>query len=211
MGDQKFPRKTYSSPRHPWEKNRIDNEREILEKFGLKNKKELWKSEAILASFRAQARDLQAKLRTENPYARHQFDLLIGRLNRLSILGEKANLDDVLSLNLENVLDRRLQTIVHKKGLSRTVGQARQLITHGHVLLNGRRVTIPGVLVERSQEESVQYNPDSPVNDEMHPIRRSLASGKEETPPAEEAAAKKEEEEIAIEEKSGDEKKEVKE
>ena len=73
MGDQKFQRKSYSTPRHPWEKDRIDYEREIVIKYGLKNKRELWKAEAILSSFRAQARTLQAKIRYNDPVAQKQL------------------------------------------------------------------------------------------------------------------------------------------
>ncbi len=197
MGDQKFPRKTYSTPRHPWEKNRIDTERKILEEFGLVNKRELWKSQSLLQNFRAQAMDLQARLRTENPSAKKQFDLLIRKLSRYNILGEGASLDDILSLNLENVLSRRLQTVVYKKGLSGTVKQARQLITHGHILLNGRRVTIPGMLVERQYEDTIRFNPDSPVSDEDHPLRRAFEKPAE---AQEEAKEEKNEQAAPVEE-----------
>ncbi|MCL5438056.1 MAG: 30S ribosomal protein S4 [Candidatus Thermoplasmatota archaeon] len=183
MGDQKFPRKTYSTPRHPWEKNRIDSEKIILEKYGLKNKRELWKSQSILENYRTQARDLQAKLRTENPSAEKQFSLLINKLNRYSILSGGANLDDVLSLNIENVLERRLQTVVYNRKLSGTVKQARQLITHGHIILNGRRVTIPGLIVERALEDTIAFNPDSAVSDPDHPIRRVIDNSEEEERP----------------------------
>ena len=63
MGDPKFPHKKYSTPRHPWEKDRIDAEKQILIKYGLKNKRELWKGMELLKSFRSQARDLQARMR----------------------------------------------------------------------------------------------------------------------------------------------------
>ena len=186
MGDPKFRRKTYSAPRHPWDKTRIDAENELVVKYGLKNKRELWKSQATLASFRTQARNLQAKMRISDPNARVVFQKLINRLNRYKILGNEATLDDVLSLPIESVLDRRLQTIVHKRSLARTVKQARQLITHGHITLNGRRVNIPGVLVEGSNEESVQYFGRSPIADPDHPLRKSFEenSGREESPVA---------------------------
>ena len=75
MGDPKFPKKTYSTPRHPWEKTRIDNERVIMNTYGLKNKKELWKSQATLDSIRSQARNLQAKIRINDPVAVKQLNL----------------------------------------------------------------------------------------------------------------------------------------
>ncbi len=181
MGDQKFPRKKYSTPRHPWEKDRIDQEREVVVSYGLKNKHELWKSQSMLESFRAQARTLQAKLRYQDPGANRQFRNMIGRLNRYNILGTEATLDDVLSLRIENILDRRLQTLVFRKNLARTQKQARQLITHGHISIDGRRVNLPGLLVEGGVEETIIYHENSPLTDELHPLRQIVEQmGKEE-------------------------------
>lgn len=180
MGDQKFPRKKYSTPRHPWEKDRIDQEREMVVLYGLKNKHELWKSQAILESFRAQARNLQAKMRFQDEKAGSQFRNMIGRLNRYNILGMEATLDDVLSLRIENILERRLQTLVYKKNLARTQKQARQLITHGHISLEGRRVNLPGLLVEGGVEETIAYEENSPLTDELHPLRQ-IAKPEEES------------------------------
>ncbi|HLH85446.1 MAG TPA: 30S ribosomal protein S4 [Thermoplasmataceae archaeon] len=181
MGDPKFPHKTYSTPRHPWEKERIESERQLLIKYGLKNKRELWKALAVLGSFRSQARELQARMRSQDPQAARQFQNLIARLNRLNILGPGASLDDVLSLTIDDVLSRRFQTVVYRRNLARTMKQARQMITHGHITMGGRRVTIPGVLVEGSLEDTIAYSEASPVASELHPIRQSLASQKEET------------------------------
>jgi small subunit ribosomal protein S4 len=174
MGDPKFPHKTYSTPRHPWEKERIDAEMLIVKKYGLKNKKELWKGQAVLNSFRSQARELQAKLRNNDASAQKQYDALIAKLNRYRILGSNATLDDVLSLDIETILSRRLQTIVYRRNLSRTLKQARQLITHGHVSLNGRRVTIPSIMVESSLEDSVEYVESSAFRDDLHPTRQAI-------------------------------------
>ncbi len=175
MGDQKFQRKSYSTPRHPWEKDRIDYEREIVIKYGLKNKRELWKAEAILASFRAQARTLQAKIRYNDPVAQKQFGLLSRKLDRLDLMGENASLDDILSMNIENILDRRLQTIVYQKNMATTMKQARQLITHGHIKVGDRVVTVPGLSVEKEDEEKIYYNENSPFSDEDHPMRQIIA------------------------------------
>lgn len=176
MGDPKFPHKTYSTPRHPWEKERIDSEMLIVQKYGLKNKKELWKGQAVLNSFRSQARELQAKLRNNDSSAQKQYDALMAKLNRYHILGTNATLDDVLSLNIETILSRRLQTIVYRRNLSRTLKQARQLITHGHVTLNGRRVTIPSIMVEANLEDSIEYVESSPFKDDLHPTRQVILS-----------------------------------
>lgn len=177
MGDPKFPKKKYSTPRHPWEKERIDSEKEIVVKYGLKNKRELWKNQAMLDSFRSQARKLQAKLRTEDSFSQKQFQELIKRLSRYSILGQNASLDDVLSLSIDDILQRRLQTIVFRKNLARTPKQARQIITHGHIEFDGRRVNVPGIIVEGSKEETIRYSERSVLNDDMHPIRQVILNG----------------------------------
>ncbi len=197
MGDPKFPKKTYSTPRHPWEKERIEAEKEIVNKFGLKNKRELWKGMELLKSFRSQARDLQARMRVSDSNAEKQFQALIHRLVRYNILSHAATLDDVLSLSIDDILSRRLQTIVFKKNLARTPKQARQMITHGHVTLNGRRVTVPGMLVEGELEDSILYHEKSPFTDDLHPMRQVIISGpigqeegeQEEKEPAEGQAA----------------------
>jgi small subunit ribosomal protein S4 len=177
MGDPKFQRKKYSTPRHPWEKTRIDEERKLLNDYGLKNKRELWKSQSLLDSFRTQARSLQAKMRTNDENSRVQFQNMINRLNRYGILGANATLDDILSLTVDSILARRLETVVFRKHLAGTPKQARQLITHGQIMMNGRIVNIPSIMVERSFEDTVNYNPHSPISDEDHPLRRVLVSG----------------------------------
>lgn len=177
MGDPKFPKKTYSTPRHPWQKDRIDAEKEILKKFGLKNKRELWKGMELLKSFRSQARELQARMRVSDVNAEKQYQALIRRLVRYNILGHTATLDDVLSLTIDDILSRRLQTIVFRKNLARTPKQARQMITHGHVTLDGRRVTVPGMLVEGELEGSIIYHDTSPFTDDLHPMRQVIISG----------------------------------
>jgi small subunit ribosomal protein S4 len=174
MGDQKFQHKKYSTPRHPWEAARIEQEKEILERYGLKNKKELWKSLSILDSFRTQARTLEGKMRYQDEYSMQQFKNMIRRLQRFNILNEGATLDDVLSLKIDNILERRLQTLVFKMKLAATMKQARQFITHGQISLGGRRVTIPGLMVEASLEPTLCYDADSPLVDELHPLRQEM-------------------------------------
>jgi len=50
--------KSYSKPKRPFEKSRIEEEAKIKEKFGLKNKKEIWKAEARIKSIREKAKNL---------------------------------------------------------------------------------------------------------------------------------------------------------
>ncbi|EDY36621.1 ribosomal protein S4 [Aciduliprofundum boonei T469] len=180
MGDPRFNRKKYETPKHPWEADRIKEEWELQKKYGLKNKREIWKAKSLLRNFRGQARQLQAKLRYGNPQAEKEQKLLFDKLIRLGILNEaNATLDAVLSLTVEDILRRRLQTIVYLKGLARTPKQARQFIVHGHIAIGDRKVTIPSYLVRKEEEELVDYYKYSPLADEMHPMRPQVIEGQE--------------------------------
>jgi small subunit ribosomal protein S4 len=171
MGDPKFSRRKYEGPRHPWEGARIKDEAELLKKYGLKNKRELWKAKSLLREFRQRARILQAQVRYGEKQAEKEKKELISKLARIGLLKENANLDDVLALDVDSVLRRRLQSITLKKGLAYSHLQARQLIVHGHISVEGRKVTIPSYLVKKHEEESLEYNPSSPLMNEMHPAR----------------------------------------
>ena len=174
MGDPKFSRRSYDTPSHPWQGERIKAEVVLVNQYGLKNKTEVWKAQTILRNFRGQSRELQARLRGGEAQAKIESEALIAKCGRMGLLPmEGATLNDILTLNEENILARRLQTIVFEKGMASTVGQARQMIVHGHIFMNGHRVTVPGYIVTRKEEASIMYDPASPFNAEMHPMRIS--------------------------------------
>ncbi len=174
MGDPKFSRRSYDTPSHPWQGERIKAEVVLVNQYGLKNKTEVWKAQSILRNFRKQSRELQARLRSGDAQAKIESDALINKCSKIGVLPvEGATLNDILTLSEENILSRRLQTLVFEKGMASTVGQARQMIVHGHIFMNGHRVTIPGYIVTRYEESSIMYDPASPFNDEMHPMRIS--------------------------------------
>ena len=79
---------------------------------------------------------------------------LLDRLNRIGILHDESELDDVLDLTLEDILERRLQTLVFQRGLAKSIQQSRQLIAHGHIAIDGRRVSSPSYLVLKDEEEN---------------------------------------------------------
>lgn len=192
MGDPKFSRPKYERPSHPWEGERIKAENELLKKYGLKNKKELWRSQYTLRRFRQRARELQALVRTGDTQAEKERDELLRKLGRLGLLPlDGTTLDDVLALDVEAVLSRRLQTLTFLKGLAFTPRQARQFIVHGHVSIGGRRVTIPGYLVTRSEENGIAYDERSPISSDLHPARPGTQMPV--PPPAEEGAEGEEE------------------
>jgi small subunit ribosomal protein S4 len=171
MGDPKFARKHYTTPSHPWDGARISEENMIIHKYGLKNKRELWKTQTLLRDLRRQARELQARLRTSDDQAIKESNALLERLIRLGLLSGKADLNDVLALEVEALLARRLQTQIYLKGLARTVKQARQLIVHGHIGIAGRKVTVPSYMVTNAETPLIDYYLSSPMVSDMHPER----------------------------------------
>lgn len=180
MGDPRRLRKKYSSPGHPYEKDRIEEENKLLKDYGLKNKREVWKAESQLRKYRTLARTLQAE-KTEVDEKRTKE--LLTKLSLLKIVGEGAALDDVLSLSINNFLERRLQTLVFKKGLARTPKQARQFIVHGLIAVNKRKVTVPGYLVKGSEEDSIGYYGKAPVLDQPKPVEVTVEEKPEEKAP----------------------------
>ncbi len=175
MGDPKFLRRMYETPKHPWEASRIEEERKLLQKYGLKNKRELWKAQSTLRNFRRQARDLQARLRAGEDQARRETDELLGRLTRLGVLPVGTpSIDDVLGLSTEDLLRRRFEWITFTKGLAPTPYGARQWIVHGHLAIGDHRVTRPGYLVASAEEGQIAYAPTSPLANDEHAVRVEL-------------------------------------
>jgi small subunit ribosomal protein S4 len=174
MGDPKFSRRSYDTPSHPWQGERIKAEVVLVKSYGLKNKTEVWKAQSVLRNYRKQARELQALLRGGDAQAKKEADALLNKCGRIGVLPlEGATLNDILALTEKNILGRRLQTIVYEKGLASTITQARQMIVHGHIFMNGHKVTVPGYIVTRNEEPTIEFNPASPYTDEMHPMRIS--------------------------------------
>ncbi|MHA1651361.1 MAG: 30S ribosomal protein S4 [Candidatus Helarchaeota archaeon] len=171
MGDPRKIRKKYRTPRHPWQKDRLDSELRLLGRYGLRNKREIWKMKTKIDKFRSTAKSLLALEAKEAAIKQKE---MMSKLNRLGLLPETATLDDVLSLTVEDILERRLQTLVVRKGLASTMHQARQLITHGHIAIGGVRVTSPSHIVLRKEEDEIIYAPRSPFANPDHPIHKSI-------------------------------------
>ncbi len=171
MGDPKRQRRKYDTPRFPWRKDILGEELKLLGTFGLRNKHELWRHETMLSKFRGIARSLIG--RTPEERMRMENELLT-RLKKLGVLSETAVLDDVLDLSIEDLLERRLQTLVFRKNLTKTIHQARQIVTHGHITLDNRRVTVPGYLVTREEEKTLTYALASQLANPAHPTRQAM-------------------------------------
>ena len=88
---------------------------------------------------------------------------LLGHLARTGVLSENAALEDILNLTVEDILRRRLQTVVYKKGLARTPKEARMFVVHGHIALNGKKIDSPSYVVLKGQEDQIGFYSSSPV------------------------------------------------
>ena len=171
MGYPGKNRKSYERPRHPWEAERMADEVELVKSFGLRNKRELWKAHSRLRQYRRVSRELLAAKARGEERADLEAKLILMRLTRDGILGDNSTLDSVLSLKINDLLERRLQTQVYRQGLANSMRQARQFIAHGHIQVSGRKVTVPGYFVRRGEEMTIDYYQGSPLAQEGHPER----------------------------------------
>ena len=158
MGDPKKIRKQYSTPIHPWQKARIDEEKILIKEYGLSKKKEIWIQASKVRGFARQAKSLIANTTPQGEKERNQ---LISKLISLNILQPEADLDDVLELGTKNLMERRLQTLVFKRGLAKSIKQARQLIVHGHIMIGGSKITVPSYMVKKEEEGLISFVPTS--------------------------------------------------
>jgi small subunit ribosomal protein S4 len=140
--------KKYNPPRKLFDKSRIDEENGLVKKYGLKNKREIWKADYAVNKIRRQAKELITA-----PAAKQKE--FIERLASKGLVKKNAQIDDALALTKEAVLERRLQTIVFQKKMSITSKQARQLITHRHIKVNDKIVTVPSYFVNLNEESGI--------------------------------------------------------
>jgi small subunit ribosomal protein S4 len=155
MGDPRKSKKMFRRPRRIWTTDQLNAELYVIGSYGLRNKRELWRAQSEVARFRNQARALLA-LPTE--VRQEKETQLLTFLNRFGLVNQAATLDDVLNLKIEDLLERRLQTIVMKKGETKSPQLARQMVVHGHVSLANRIVNIPGYLVKRGEEQQIMLH-----------------------------------------------------
>jgi len=160
MGDPKYPRRVWRKPKRPLNYELKMEELKTLGTFGLRTKRELWKAHTELSRVRHQARSLLA-LRQE--IRAEKEPILMKSLARIGLVSSDATLDDVLNLNVDDLLSRRLQTIVSKKLGFKTPYQARQAVIHGHIMIGDRKIDIPSYIVEVGEEESIHFTPESKI------------------------------------------------
>lgn len=153
----KKQKRKYEKPLKLWNKTRIEEEKKLLKDYGLRRKHEIWRAESILRNYRRIARSLAARRDKEKE------KILLDKLFKMGLVKKDASLDDVLALTIEKILDRRLQTLVFKRGLANTLKQARQYIVHGHISVDSRKLMWPSMIVEASEEGKISFYEKSKI------------------------------------------------
>lgn len=151
-------KRRFKRPKRPYDSNQIAEGKDLKKTYGLRRKKEIWIAQEILRGYRQRARKLTAE---SNP---EREAILLQKLAKMGLLPKDSTLDDVLGLSIENLLDRRLETVVHRTGLTRTPKQARQAIVHGHVSIGSKKISFPSYIVTVEEEGSISstFKPQEP-------------------------------------------------
>jgi len=173
MGDPKTPRRVWKKPKRPLNYDLMMDELKTLGTFGLKTKKELWKTQTELSRVRLQARSLLALRQEERE---RKEPILIQSLSKIGLVDQNSTLDDVLNLQVNDLLSRRLQTMVHRKLYFKTPYQARQAIVHGHIMIGDSIVTIPSYIVKTEEETKIHLIPESRFNETLSKPESDLGS-----------------------------------
>eukprot|EP01054_Gregarina_sp_Poly1_P007315 Gregarina_sp_Poly_1__7314@NODE_4020_length_774_cov_531_932107_g2615_i0_p1_GENE_NODE_4020_length_774_cov_531_932107_g2615_i0NODE_4020_length_774_cov_531_932107_g2615_i0_p1_ORF_typecomplete_len193_score21_41Ribosomal_S4/PF00163_19/2_6e32S4/PF01479_25/7_8e03S4/PF01479_25/3_2e03S4/PF01479_25/1_7e06S4/PF01479_25/6_5e03FoP_duplication/PF13865_6/2_3FoP_duplication/PF13865_6/3_9e02_NODE_4020_length_774_cov_531_932107_g2615_i0113691 len=154
--------KTARSPKRPFEKERLDAEMKLIGEYGLKNKREVWRVQLVLAKIRAAARHLLT-LEPHDPKRIFQGTALLRRMVRLGLLSEsEQKLDYVLGLTLSKLMERRLQTRVFKLGVAKSIHHARVLIRQRHIRVGKQVVNCPGFCVRVDSDKHIDFAVTSP-------------------------------------------------
>ena len=173
MGDPKMSRRVWQKPKRPLNYDLIMDELKTLGTFGLKTKRELWKTQTELSRVRLQARSLLALRQDERE---RKEPILMQSLSKIGLVNEDSTLDDVLNLQVTDLLSRRLQTIAQKKLYFKTPYQARQAIVHGHIMIGDSVVTIPSYIVKTEEEAKIHLIPESRFNETLSKPESDLGS-----------------------------------
>ena len=173
MGDPKTSRKIWKKPKRPLNYDLKMDELKTLGTFGLKTKQELWKTQTELSRVRLQARSLLALRQEER---KRKEPILIESLKKIGLVDQSSTLDDVLNLQVNDMLSRRLQTIAQRKLFFKTPYQARQAIVHGHIMIGNDVVTIPSYIVKTEEETKIHLTSESRFNETLSEPKSDLGS-----------------------------------
>ena len=159
----------------------IERRIQLAGEYGLRNKREIWRIGLILSKIRRAAREL-LKLDDKDPKRLFEGNALIRRLVRIGVLDEsRMRLDYVLSLKIEDFLERRLQTQVFKSGLAKSIHHARVLIRQRHIRVGKQIVNVPSFIVRLDSQKHIDFSLTSPfVGGRPGRARRARAEVREE-------------------------------
>ena len=172
MGDPKKLKKKYIPLAHPWIRSNIEEGKILKKEYGLVRYTEILIANTFLKKYKDIAKKLIADTTTQGEREKKQ---MMEKLQRLGFIQASAGLDEVLSIQLKDVLERRLQSVVCRKGLSRTMKQARQFITHRHIVVGNKEITSPGYMLTMEEENNLVFKPTSTLVSADHPERTPLA------------------------------------
>lgn len=155
-------RKTFKTPRRPYEKERLDAELKLVGEYGLRCKREIWRVQYALAKLRKAARTLLT-LDPKDPKRIFEGAALLRRMSRYGLLADdELDLDSILQLTTQKLLERRLQTKVYKQGLAKSIHHARVLIRQRHIRVGNQLVNVPSFNVRTSSEKHIDFSTNSP-------------------------------------------------
>ena len=156
--------KKYSKPKQPFNKERLIEEEGIKKEFGLKNKKEIWKSDSMIKSIKRRAKKLISANKEDQK-------LLFARLKKIGLTTD--SIADVLSLDKTDYLKRRLQTIIVMKKIATTSKGARQLITHKKIIVGANVVDSPSYIVPVELENKISLKTKTFKNQNKNQILKN--------------------------------------
>jgi len=157
-------RSTVKVPRRPFEKERLDLELRLCGEYGLRNKAEIWRVQLALAKIRKAARELLT-LDEDDPRRLFEGQALLRRMVKTGLLEPtQTDLDNILQLTTRQLLDRRLQSLVHKTK-AQSIHHARVLIRQRHIRVGSQMVNIPSFLVRVDSEKHIDFAATSPYKD----------------------------------------------
>jgi len=118
---------------------------------------------------RVSERGLQLR---EKQKARYSYGLLERQFKRLFTAAERQS--GVTGENLLVLLERRLDNVVYRLGFADSRAQARQLVRHGHILLNGRQTDIPSRLIKEG--DTISWKPTSTESEYYKQLVKDIKS-----------------------------------